>query len=320
MIQIRLRTALLSVWLCVACALTSPAVFAQNAAELDKKAREAFNRGDFEVAARTFEEAYRLKPHPATQYNAALAWEKAGELARAADAFESALDSAGLDDGRATASRERLAVLKRQLGYLFVTKPIGATATIAHAEAIPIPAKVHLSPGKYELAVRRNDGTTATKSVSIRAGEAVEVAVEGGGGLDTSPVGSPEEEQPKAPDTPPDENRQQGTCTQCTWGWVAIGAAVAAAGAGTYFGLKTLSENDKFEDSNREDDTAHDRAVTARTMSNVFFGVAIVSGAVGVVLLLTGKSSTETESAQRKAATRTELHVGPTGVSASIHF
>jgi hypothetical protein len=155
--------------------------------------------------------------------------------------------------------------------------------------------------------------------VNIRAGEAVEVAVEGGG-LEPSPVDSPEK-QPKDPsDTPPDEDRQQGSCSQCTWGWVAVGAAVVAAGAGTYFGLKTLSANDEFEDSDRQNDDAHERAVTARTMSNVFFGVAIVSGAIGVVLLLTGKSSTEPESAQRKPATRTELRVGPTGVSAAIHF
>jgi tetratricopeptide (TPR) repeat protein len=312
------RRALLTIACCVVCMLASSVAVAQNAAELDKKARAAFERKDFEVAARTFEEAYRLKPHPATQYNAALAWEKAGELARAADAFESALDSEGLDDGRATASRERLAALKRQLGYAFVTKPIGATVSVAHAENLSIPAKIHLAPGNHELTVRRSDGTTSTETISVRAGEAVQVAV-AAGGLNPSPIEPAPEDDPRpTPADPTEPDRADDSCSQCTWGWVAIGGAAVAAGVGTYFGLKTISARDEFEDSDRQNDDARERAIEARTASNVAFGVAVVAGTVGVILLLTGGSSGEPK--KESANTRTELRIGPRSVSAAFHF
>jgi hypothetical protein len=311
------RRALLTTSFFAVCFLASLVSGAQDAAELDKKARAAFESKDYDLAARTFEEAYRLKPHPATQYNAALAWEKAGALARAADAFESALDSEGLDEGRATASRERLAALKRQLGYVFISKPLGATASIAHAENLPIPAKIHLAPGKHELNVRRSDGTTSTETVTVRAGEAVQVSVEGGG-LNPSPIEPDVGEGGKPnPGDPAGADAADGSCSQCTWGWVAIGGAAVAAGVGAYFGLKTLSERDTFEDSDRTDDAAHDRAVSARTASNVAFGVAIVAGTVGVVLLLTGSRDGDKK---ETAKTRTELRLGPTGISAALRF
>jgi hypothetical protein len=46
------------------------------------------------------------------------------------------------------------------------------------------------------------------------------------------------------------------------------------AGVGAFFGLRTLSARDEFEDSNREDADARDRAITSRTISNIGFGVA----------------------------------------------
>src|SRR5258706_4981671 len=95
---------------------------AQDASEYDKKARSAFERKDYPAAAEAFEEAYSVKPHPATKYNAALAWDKAQQAARAADAYEAALNTEGLDAGRADAARSRLAALKPQLAYLFVEK------------------------------------------------------------------------------------------------------------------------------------------------------------------------------------------------------
>jgi hypothetical protein len=311
MSESRLRFVFISA-LSLASFLGSAEAFGQNAAELDKKARAQFDDKDYEGAARTFEEAYRLKPHPATQYNAALAWEKAGELARAADAFESALESEGLDEGRASASRERLAALKRQLGYVFVSRPIGTTVSVAHVEKLAIPAKIHLTPGKHEVVARRADGSTEKRTISVRAGESLDVAFEGES-LGPGPAPVPEEPAPK---TSPvvDEAPVEGSCSQCMWGWVAIGAGAVGAGVGTYFGLRTLSARDEFEDSNRTDADARDRAISSRTISNVGFGVAIVGVGVGVVLLLTAKDSKES------TATKTELRIGPTGVSAALRF
>jgi hypothetical protein len=297
---------------CLACLLLfASSGYADSAAELDKKARAAFDSGDFTKAARAFEQAYRVKPHPATKYNAGFAWDRAGELARAADAYEAALNAEGLDDGRANAARERLAALKPQLGYLFVQKPIGATVSVAHVDKLPIPAKLHLTPGKHELVVHQAGGGTTTQAIELRAGEVQRIAVEEEDALGSAPV-VPTEPEPGEPAGPaPAEGAQPG-CSSCTWGWVALGGAAVAAGVGTYFGLRTLSARDEF-DKDRSNADKRDEAVTSRTFSNVAFGVAIVAGVTGVVLLLSGGSD-------EKQAAGTELHLRTDGLSAVHRF
>lgn len=302
-------------WLPVAIAIALGAIslpaLGQDASALDKKARDAFERKDFAGAAEAFEEAYGFRPHPATKYNAAFAWEKAGEKARAADAYEAALNSDGLDAKRSEAARSRLSVLKPQLAYVILEKPIGGTVTAEHAKDVPIPARIHLEPGSRSIVVRRSNGTKVEQTLSLKAGSTTPVVIED----DNSPAieaPEPEKKPEKKAEAPPPPT-DSGSCTSCTWGWVAIGGAVVAAGAGTYFGLKTLSANDDFESSNRTDQDAHDRAVSSRTLSNVMFGVAAVAGGVGIYLVLTGKKSSPASSAL-------SVGVHPHGVSTRLTF
>lgn len=318
--MIRLRSSRFAFALGLGLALVSSAAFADEAAELDQKARAAFEKKDYAGAAAAFEEAYRVKPHPATKYNAGLAWEKASELARAADAFEGALNSEGLDEGRAKAARTRLSVLKPMLGYVFVEKPIGATVSVGHVVDAPIPTRFHLSPGSHKLVAKRRDGSAAEQTVQLKAGSSVNVEIEGGdlaaagaaGAADLKPVGeaTPAGGATKADPGAPKEERG---CPSCTWGWVALGAGVAAAGAGTYFGLQTLSAKSDFDDSGKTDAEARDRALSNRTLANVAFGVAAVAGGVGIYLLLSG-SSTNKESASLSIGIR------PGGVDGVYRF
>lgn len=293
--------------------------WADEAADLDQRARAAFAKDDFAGAASAFEEAYRAKPHPATKYNAALAWEKANEMARAADAFESAIESEGLDAARANAARTRLSVLKPMLGYVFAAKPLGATVSVAHVAKAPVPARFHLSPGAHLMAFELRDGSRVERSVVLKAGVATTVEVDGSG--EAAPPGPPPPPTatptpatpPRTPSTSPPARETATTCSSCTWGWVALGAGVAAAGAGAYFGAQTLSAKSDFDDSGKTDADAHDRAVTHRTLTNVAFGVAAVAGGVGLYLLLTGSES-KPESADLS------LGVNPNGFDARWRF
>src|SRR5690606_16244811 len=52
-------------------------------------AQRAFNEGRYVDAAHGFEQAFKLKPHPAPLINAGDAWDKAGEYALAARAYQS---------------------------------------------------------------------------------------------------------------------------------------------------------------------------------------------------------------------------------------
>src|SRR5687767_14279506 len=82
-----------SLWLLLVLALSAGA-----AAQGKDEARRFFNAGQkafaagrYVESAKAFEEAFRLKPHPAPLINAGDAWEKAGELALAARSFQRVL-------------------------------------------------------------------------------------------------------------------------------------------------------------------------------------------------------------------------------------
>lgn len=311
----RLLSSAAALWVCITCATH---VRADEAAELDKKARAAFEAKDYQGAAEAFREAYRNKPHPATRYNEALAWDKGGELARAADAYEAALEAEGLDAGRTEAARTRLAALKQQLAYVSVENPIGGTVTSEQIDNAAIPVRFHLAPGSHDIVVKQPSGATTQRKLSLRAGTTTILAIDAEKDVVTSTPKQTMEEPRTAPDKPPPaptpRPEADAGCSSCsTWGWVALGGAVAAAGAGAYFGVRTLSARDDFEASNKTDADAHDRAVQSRTLTNVAFGVAAVAGGVGVYLLLSGKGSP-------KESARVELRVRPGGVSGGLSF
>lgn len=80
-----------------------------------------------------------------------------------------------------------------------------------------------------------------------------------------------------------------------------------------FFGLRTLSARNDFEDSERTDADAHDRAVSSRTLTNVAFGLAAVAGGVGVYLLLS-------DGGAPAQAARVELRPSLGGVSGALRF
>ena len=126
-----------------------------NAVELAKQrfqeATEAYQDGRYSAAASLFEAADRLMPHASTRYNAATAWEQAGEDARAATGYEAALALESLDPARRKTARERLAGLGKRLGRIHIREPLGALVTVDHVQREPVPLTFYLRPGSYEI-------------------------------------------------------------------------------------------------------------------------------------------------------------------------
>jgi hypothetical protein len=283
----------LALWPIRALAQTEPPL---GPAQFDKDARAAFAEERYREAAELFERAQRMGPHPATQFNAALSWDRAGELARAADGYEAALGMAGLRVEMADTARKRLAVLKKSLGYIQITEPIGETVSVAHAKDVSIPVNVHVAPGKQRVVVRRRDGTKIEREVSVLAGEVVSVAL----------TDKPSAARPKAPpvvrrshESPAPLPDKEPAVRRRTWGFIAIGAGVVAAGAAIASGLKMRSELDKFEDSGRHDLEARDSAVRYKLWANVLAGTAIVAGGAGTYLVLSDSGGSSASSARR---------------------
>lgn len=260
------------------------------AREKFQNARQAHERGRFEEAARLFEAADRISPHASTKFNAAIDWDRAGARARAADAYEAALDVGGLTTEQAREAAERLSTLKKTLGYIRIVEPVGATATVAHLEGATVPVRVHVRPGVQRIVIEEPNAEPQTRSVRIGAGEVKTIAFES-----RVPASAPQE-PPGARATVPPEPRTAAADRETpdphkirrrrAWGWACVGASIALSGAAIGLGLSALAARDDFEASARTDEAAHDRAANLRMWTNISWGGAAAFGGTGLGLVL----------------------------------
>ncbi|HEU4578852.1 MAG TPA: hypothetical protein VFS67_11395 [Polyangiaceae bacterium] len=257
-----------------------------NSTELAKQrfqeATEAYQEGRYSAAASLFEAADRLMPHASTRYNAATAWEQAGEDARAATGYEAALGMESLDPARRKTAQERLAGLEQRLGRVHVREPLGALVTVDHVQREPVPLTFYLRPGSYEIQAEYR-GTESRTSTQIKAGEDREIRLDLPASVEPAqPLEPAQVTLPPNPPPPVDD-----WSSQKTWGWVGIGAGVALSGAAIFFGVKALNAKDRYSASKNTDAGARQDAADLRLTTNLLWGGAALAGSTGLVLLLT---------------------------------
>lgn len=265
-----------------------PAQPSTNAKELARQrfreATEAYNDGRFAAAASLFEAADRLLPHAATRYNAATAWDQAGEGSRAATGYEAALAQGTLDTSRETIARDRLATLKGTLAHVRILQPLGALVTVDHVQRTPVPTSFFLRPGSYEV-VTEYRGTRTTTPARVAAGRdhILKLNVPFTEAVTPPPTTAP----PVTPVSVPPDVPPRDASLQRTWGWVAVGAGVALGGAAIFMGIRALAAKNDYEKSGNTDSDAYDAASGRRLATNLLWGGALLSGGTGAVLLLT---------------------------------
>lgn len=277
------------------------------ARELFRAGEAAFTRHEYRAAALAFEAADEKAASGGAMYNAAIAWLQAGEPARAADAFERALGSGELLDGRLGDARKRLAALERKLGVLVVTGPATVSITVAHLTGARPPRRVHLRPGDHVVHTSLANGERATRVVRVLAAQETKLAVGDSASSDPEEPARPADEQLG----PANDTRAEARSSGSPLGWILVSAGAASALTGVFLLSRGLSARDRFEDSGRTDVDAHDRAIRYRTWSTVtLFGGAALAGTGAVLLLTSGK-----ESGRPVAAARLSLELGPGSVS-----
>jgi hypothetical protein len=277
-------------WACALALSAAPAAAADpqptNSTELARQrfreATEAYRDGRYSAAASLFEAADRLTPHPSTRYNAATAWEEAGEEARAATGYEAALAVPTFDAAQRKVAEERLAALKRGLGKILVQRPLGAFVTVDHLQRAPVPVTFYLLPGTYDLGVDYQ-GKTSQNALTVVAGRDHDVKLDFPDTQAPPSVPSAALEPVNAPPITPAD----AAISQKTWGWISVGAGVALGGAAIVLGLRALSARDEFVESGNTDASAHDAASDLRLATNVLWGGATAAGITGLVLVLT---------------------------------
>jgi tetratricopeptide (TPR) repeat protein len=288
--------------------LHAGAVSAQQspAYELDEGARAAFSAGRYAEAAQKFAAAHAASPHAKTAYNAALSWEKAGDLTLAIDFYAKALALGGaLDEPRKRAANERVAALAKRLGRLDVMRPVGGFVTVAHLKREPLPATFYLWPGSHELLIETKDGQTTRESVKVEQGQALRLLIDvPGSEKNTAPRPSSDRKTAQEPGAARESSP--------TLGWVFLGAGAVCASTAIVLGLSAVSARDDFDASGRTDPEARDRAVTLRTWTNVAWGATAATATTGVVLMLSARSG--------PASASSDLALGPASVRYRLRF
>jgi hypothetical protein len=162
---------------------------------------KAFAAGDYARAGEAFEAANAAKPHEDALYNAAQSWERAGELARAANLYRAYLRLApeGASDKKHVF--DALSALSKQLGRIEVVGETVADLTVdARPATLP---EVFVVPGEHLVAANLGkDSERASRVVYVAAGAIVSVV------LEHDETGGPEPGRPAARPTEPSNGEE----------------------------------------------------------------------------------------------------------------
>lgn len=264
--------------------LAAPALAAPPAAESKRAAQSfavgktAYARGDFAGAAAAFEQAAFYSPHPAPLLNAAEAWELAGNFVRSAQLCDRVLEGEDVDAKFRQAAQQQLSRVSPRITTVDVKTPEGARLGVQGERDETTGHRLRLTPGAHTVVVTYKTGETRSETVSLSAGASKE--------LDMTSPPPPKEAPP--PEPPPVLETHSGPPVGT---WISFGLAAASGGAAAFFGVRTLDAQKNF-DANPTEQT-RDEFNSARLLTNVFIGVAVVSAAVGVVLWVASPTSSE---------------------------
>lgn len=241
----------------------------------------AFGAGDFVRAAEAFDAAYQIAPHHDAIWNAARAWQKAGEAARAANRYARYLQESppdATDRGRATTTLVQLA---SRLGRIEITVPEGAEVWV---DGQPSDARTaYVVPGAHVVRIR-TAGAEEEIATWVGAGATVSVARGATAALPAAPPPAPTEERSEVTDAAarragpsplePEVSSEGAPRRRGLPPAVVFGAGVASLATfafATWSGLDTLAARDDFDANPTEANLERGRGKQLRT--NVLLGV-----------------------------------------------
>jgi hypothetical protein len=312
---------LVMVGLVAAWSLASPAVRAEDTATpvaqaLFDDGRQLLLSHDYPAACAKLAASQRLEPAAGTLINLAFCHEQLGKTATAYVEYNDvlALSLKNDDTERIALARERIAALEPNLSWLLIVLPPGEQdddvsvtldGTFVGTDAVGAPIPIDV--GLHRVAVARAGREVTVDAIVDQAGSTTQVDIPAFPPV-WSLVPAPVQSRPTPPTassapsvrgTTPQpsvpaadserEQRPRGSDSvphMLTGGLLAV--SVMALAAGTLFGLDAFSEwgkRNRHCPDGRCDQAAvdaHDRATRAATLSDTFFVLGAVTGALGV--------------------------------------
>ena len=153
----------------------SPSEMAERARAIYAAGTRAFAETRFADAAQKFEEAASVVPSAVAFFTGGLAWERAGDPARAADDYARALElgsyqPGGIDEKQSEKAKERLGALEATLGTVRVLGPSGTWVRIEdQGTGARAPATLHAAAGGHVVVARSLAGEPPAPSIRERS-------------------------------------------------------------------------------------------------------------------------------------------------------
>jgi hypothetical protein len=265
-------------------ALAPPAIDARKqAAAKFAEGMHAFDAGDFTRAGEAFEAAYGFERHEDPLWNAARAWHRAGDLARAANLYARYLHEApptAADRAGATAA---LSQLGERLSRIEVH--LGAGVEDPHVDDVPWDARiVYVVPGMHSVRAHSALGEVEKRQFA-EAGAVVSVL------LEPPSLATPSSSPPQPSLRQPLETTRAGAVPSSGWSPVVVAiegsATLVIAGLATWSGLDTLSTLHAFEAAPTQQTLDAGRAQEVRTNVLIGFslGLAALTGLTAAFLV-----------------------------------
>jgi len=280
------------------------------AAKIFRKGERAFRRHNYAAAAKAFEEAYAIAPHPAALFNAAEAHEKAGELTRAANLCARYLHDAPKKDKRRRKANKLIAELTPKVGRVDIDEN--------GADDVQIDGKTpeldvtFVDPGDHVIS-GSFDGKRVERRVSVVAGSLEHVL------LEPPPPPEPKPEKAAArPDTGHDQGKTAHGGLPPYVVYVGAGATALLAGVTVWSGIDTNKARSDFNAHPTQ--AGLDAGQGKQTRTNVLLGataaVGVATAVVGLFATDWHKKPTQDEHPEAHMA----LGIGPGSVSLSGRF
>lgn len=243
---------------------------AQAAAKF-KAGEKAFKRHEYGVAAKAFEEAYAIAPHPAALFNAATAHQKAGQLVRAANLCARYLRDAPEDDSRREKANALIAELMPKLGRVQVVdrgaKNVQLDGKDLESETTYVDPGDHLVSGEF-------GEKTVQRKLTVVAGSLVKVALDPP--KKESSAALEEEVEARPPAVEPQADRAREKPLSPTLFYVGLGATLVLGGVTAWSGLDTNSAREEYDQDPTPEGLDEGRGKQRRT--NVLLGATAVAG------------------------------------------
>jgi len=273
---------------------------------------KAFKRHEYVAAAEAFEEAYAIAPHPAALFNAATAYQKAGQLTRAANLCARYLRDAPASDARREKANALIGELTPKVGRIEV-EDRGALEVTIDGQSPEVDV-TYVDPGDHVVTGRFGD-KIVQREISVVAGSVVRVALDP---PKPPPSAGPNEEPDfdPSPDVKKDEDKSGKPLSPSIF-YVGVGATVLLGGVTAWSGLDTNKARDDYDANPTQSGLDDGRSKQSRT--NLLLGA---TAAVGVGTAVIGLFFTDFggKKAPPSAPEEMGLLLGPGFVGARGRF